>query len=420
MWPRGGDPGETSRSVNGFVCFHERSAAEDAVQHCRFHLCFGRQLRTGWGKPILMQQQQQQQQQPQRPHPPPSTNNNTDIELTPHEMEEYRRIIQQELLAPARQRICTAMAFCFDKSRAARHICRLLQQEMMTTRSVDTTLAYLYLLSDILYNSQQPGIRNAFMYRDAIHNMCPAVFAHWRTSNTWGRLRRDRLSHAVSAVLSAWTMWGVYDATYLDALEAAYKGRKDQSIVPRGSAATDIVSTATKNVGVGSVTSASVNNDNGKQQISSGAGVKDEPPMATPPPSSTVTASTGDVTTCPPRVEDDDDIDGLPLEDADYDGIVDVDPEDPFLTLMLQQRRLGRHMLHDGEPTKVEDDGIDGKLPQDDVDEEPLEPGDTSKGDRRDQEQQKDVDLVHRDPFDVDDVDGQPLGNDDDIVMDDQ
>ena len=71
MWPRGGDPGETSRSVYGFVCFHERSAAEDAVQHCRFHLCFGRQLRTGWCKPILMQQQQSQ-----RPHPHPSTNKN--------------------------------------------------------------------------------------------------------------------------------------------------------------------------------------------------------------------------------------------------------------------------------------------------------------------------------------------------------
>jgi hypothetical protein len=47
---------------------------------------------------------------------------------------------------------------------------------LWTGRSINTRLARLYLISDVLFNSQQPGVRNAFRYRDAIEEIAPQFF----------------------------------------------------------------------------------------------------------------------------------------------------------------------------------------------------------------------------------------------------
>ena len=137
-------------------------------------------------------------------------------------------------LTASRQSICEATSFCFGQSGAAERIAEKLKELMMESNcSIDTRVARLYLLSDVLFNSQQPGIRNAFRYRDAIERMSPDIFAslgrHGDQSNL-GRMRLNKLKLAVNDVLSAWTNWSVFDHTFIAELEARFEGRE---IVPK-------------------------------------------------------------------------------------------------------------------------------------------------------------------------------------------
>ena len=77
-----------------------------------------------------------------------------------------RKVFQgllRENLCASREAICEAMAFVFEKKNAAKEICGVLREALTEEGngiSVDTRIARLFLLSDILFNSQQ-----AFQYR---------------------------------------------------------------------------------------------------------------------------------------------------------------------------------------------------------------------------------------------------------------
>ncbi len=151
------------------------------------------------------------------------------IKLNDWEREKFHDLLRNKLCA-SQDSICEAMAFAFDKSGAAREISDLLREAMLesTGVSVDTRIARLFLLSDILFNSQQPGVRNAFQYRDAIESMSPEVFESLgkHGNGTIGRMTMNKLKRAVSSVLSAWTNWSVYNSTFLDELQARFEGRE--------------------------------------------------------------------------------------------------------------------------------------------------------------------------------------------------
>jgi U2-associated protein SR140 len=150
--------------------------------------------------------------------------------LSTAEMLEFHRLFRQQLCA-SREAICEAMAFCFEKSAAAKQISDMIKDlllELGPGTSVETRIARLYLLSDILFNTQQPGIRLAFFYRDAIERMAPESFAALgkNTGDVLGRMSLNKLSNAVSSVLAAWTNWSVYDPAFLDELQARFEGRE--------------------------------------------------------------------------------------------------------------------------------------------------------------------------------------------------
>ena len=50
--------------------------------------------------------------------------------------------------------------------------------------------------------------------------------SRWRKERKSGRMTVNKLRRAVSAVLGAWTEWGVYNATFVDDLEAHFEGRE--------------------------------------------------------------------------------------------------------------------------------------------------------------------------------------------------
>jgi len=150
--------------------------------------------------------------------------------LNDYEMERFRILFKQKLCAD-RKSICDAMAFCFDKSGAATQIADLLKEGLLETGdeiSVDTRIARLYLLSDVLFNSQQPGVRNAFRYRDAIQAMAPDVFQTTgkHGQGKAGRMTMNKLRVAIRGVLNAWTNWSVYNSAFIDELEARFEGKE--------------------------------------------------------------------------------------------------------------------------------------------------------------------------------------------------
>eukprot|EP00804_Cyclotella_cryptica_P004065 CCRYP_015455-RA/>CCRYP_015455-RA protein AED:0.35 eAED:0.35 QI:186/1/1/1/1/1/3/36/782 len=152
------------------------------------------------------------------------------IKLNDWEKEKFHDLLRNKLCA-TQESICEAMAFAFDKSGAAIEISQILKEALLESTngiSVDTRIARLFLLSDILFNSQQPGVRNAFQYRDAIEAMSPEVFESLgkHGNGKAGRMTMNRLRNAVSSVLSAWTNWSVYNTTFLDQLECRFEGRE--------------------------------------------------------------------------------------------------------------------------------------------------------------------------------------------------
>ena len=158
-----------------------------------------------------------------------ATRENIIGKLHAEDLSYWNHMIDKKLCA-SRDAICEAMAFCFDKSAAAQHISRLLKEALMDNRkgvSVETKIARLYLMSDILYNSQQPGVKNAFRYRDAIEDMAQDVFQCLGTHGvgTVGRITMNKLRNAVKAVLEAWGKWSVYNVAFLQQLEDLFEGR---------------------------------------------------------------------------------------------------------------------------------------------------------------------------------------------------
>mmetsp|Transcript_12804 Transcript_12804/g.22480 ORF Transcript_12804/g.22480 Transcript_12804/m.22480 type:complete len:578 (+) Transcript_12804:478-2211(+) len=148
------------------------------------------------------------------------------IKLNEWEKKVFHELLREKLCA-SQESICEAMAFAFDKSGAAKEISELLRTAMLESGngiSVETRIARLFLLSDILFNSQQPGVRNAFQYRDAIEAMSPDVFESLGRHGG-GRMTKNKLRKVVSSVLSAWTNWSVYNFTFIDELESKFEGR---------------------------------------------------------------------------------------------------------------------------------------------------------------------------------------------------
>eukprot|EP00980_Cylindrotheca_fusiformis_P004996 scaffold1062_cov130-Cylindrotheca_fusiformis.AAC.2 len=152
--------------------------------------------------------------------------------MTEQEIREFDYLVRKKLNV-SREAVCAAMAFCFEKSASAQDISNRLKECLVDEApllSVDLRIARLYLLSDILFNSQQPGVKNAFMYRDAIEKMAGEVFGSLGRSDTRagsiGRMTMNKLRMAVKSVLGAWTEWSVYNPSFLDELEARFDGRE--------------------------------------------------------------------------------------------------------------------------------------------------------------------------------------------------
>jgi len=187
--------------------------------------------------------------------------------LEPADLNELNRLFRDRLCAN-REAICEAMAFCFEQSGAARQISSVLEELLVEPGprvSVETRVARLYLLSDILFNSQQPGVKNAFLYRDAIERMAPKVFESLgkHGGGKLGRMTMNKLISAVRTVLNAWADWGVFNPTFLEELFARFEGRE----IPDNSADTTSLENVVDDVKVAEEGDDAANNSKADQPV---------------------------------------------------------------------------------------------------------------------------------------------------------
>jgi hypothetical protein len=252
MWPR--TPQDHARGrLTAFICYWTRQDAEHAMAACQDTDVFknGRRLVIRWGKDV-----------PKKGGPAgeaggaaaSSTAKGTvaaaaataskhittgrqlerlryggpdgSASLSQRDLEEFHQLTTHKLTL-SRESICQAMAFCFDKSASAKQIAKLLKKLLLdpTNVIIEARIARLYLLSDILFNSQQPGIKNAFLYRNAIEAYSPEIFTHLGKT-AMGRIAKSKMETAVSRVLSAWTAWSVYTPIFIDQLHDLFQGKE--------------------------------------------------------------------------------------------------------------------------------------------------------------------------------------------------
>lgn len=234
MWP----PTEgTVQKLNAFVCFAYREDAENAIEALDKMDPFGtgHVLKLGWAQPMMSKENTtsvtktyDSENEEELAWHRPADSHRRRGELNHEEQNQFDRMFRTHLSA-SRSSICKAMAFCFENSTAAHHIFSLWRPILLTVSafdSVDTLTARLYLLSDVLYNSQQPGIRNAFLYRDFVEEISRGFFGTIGTHarNAYGRIKQDKLTSAVKMTLGAWSVWGVYDPSFLHEVQCAYDG----------------------------------------------------------------------------------------------------------------------------------------------------------------------------------------------------
>jgi len=119
------------------------------------------------------------------------------------------------------------MAFCFDNNNCAIQICNFLKSRLIasfTSVSIQTRIARLYLVSDVLFNSQQPGVRNAFRYRDAVEEMAPQLFESLGNEiSDCSRLQFHKFHNIVINVLDAWSSWSVYNEKFMEDLKQVFE-----------------------------------------------------------------------------------------------------------------------------------------------------------------------------------------------------
>ena len=357
--------------------------------------------------------------------------------LTHEELKEFHSLTRDQL-STSREAIAQAMAFCFDKSsHSASEIADLLKELMLLpAHGAEPRIARLYLLSDVLFNSQQPGVRNAFYYRDAIQHMAPQVFKSLGdTANSGGRWTHNKMSKAVSSVLTAWTNWSVYNHTFLDELQARFEGKEitaqeeDQGDSERDNGEDDENARRRREAEEVAAQVASTVPRGGWEELDETEVTSTSCPLNPIKDTEGTQSNSGDETSGGPQtsetsrnniaqIDQNDLVDGEPLHENGAGSSVRVQS-----TRLSTTNELGSQNNVDGRPSEsgivasddnkgqegLESDGpncdsesLDGKPVDDDADGEPLEDNDTDGKPLED-------DDADGEPLEDDDVDGEPL-----------
>ena len=124
-------------------------------------------------------------------------------------------------LTTNRDSISCVMIFCIERSESAHSIVGLIVEVNLFL--LDSEIARLYLLSDLLYNSSCEQ-KSAWIYRSEVQARLPGLFVRLRScyDSTSSEALRGRLSDRVHRVVCAWREWQIFDERYLKGLLFQY------------------------------------------------------------------------------------------------------------------------------------------------------------------------------------------------------
>ena len=166
--------------------------------------------------------------------------NNAGRRLEEREVAELRNIVDR--MSPERESIVPGMLFALDHAECALHVTELIVDRILCTGGgggggdsrdgpatpLPTRLALLFLLNDILYNTNT-SVRNASRYRSAVmphlasvmHSMSETVDDILQKKS---RMTATTLRSKVHAVLRAWRSWLLFTEDFVYGLTMTFEG----------------------------------------------------------------------------------------------------------------------------------------------------------------------------------------------------
>jgi len=137
--------------------------------------------------------------------------------------EEFMEILNS--LTTKRQSIRDAMGFCMDRADKSQDISQLITNSIID-KSYTSSMAKMYLISDILYNSQL-RIAHVASYRNCFETKLPQIFqklGELHKSMT-GRITSENFKDQVLKLLRIWEGWSIYPQTFFKSLHATFSGK---------------------------------------------------------------------------------------------------------------------------------------------------------------------------------------------------
>ncbi|XP_011196659.2 U2 snRNP-associated SURP motif-containing protein isoform X2 [Zeugodacus cucurbitae] len=220
-------------------------------------------------------------------------------------------------ITPERTRIGDAMIFCIEHADAADEICECIAESLSNPDTlVSKKIARLYLVSDLLHNCTVK-VSNASFFRKAIEKHLMEVFENMHNffNSMESRLKAEGLKSRVINVIRVWEEWTIYPKEFLAKLKSVFLGKQIASSPPPIEEAIEEVHDDID----GAPLSGDEKDDEDLDGIPlDGAALLKSALMRGLPEAMSIQKST------PTRrgadIEEDDDIDGVPLDD-DIDGI---------------------------------------------------------------------------------------------------
>ncbi|KAJ9581860.1 hypothetical protein L9F63_003791, partial [Diploptera punctata] len=132
-------------------------------------------------------------------------------------------------MTPERLKVAEAMVFCIEHSEAAEEICDCIAESLSYEKS-SSTIARLYLISDILHNCGVK-ITNASFYRKGLEARLLQIFqdVHAAYMSLESRLKAEGFKQRVMQMFRAWEDWAVYPKDFLIKLQNTFLGLNNMS-----------------------------------------------------------------------------------------------------------------------------------------------------------------------------------------------
>mmetsp|Transcript_16329 Transcript_16329/g.48953 ORF Transcript_16329/g.48953 Transcript_16329/m.48953 type:complete len:1001 (+) Transcript_16329:302-3304(+) len=127
-------------------------------------------------------------------------------------------------LTAERAAVRDAMTFCLDNAACATEVVDILTESLTLNETpIPTKVARLFLVSDILHNSQAQ-VRNASRYRARLESALPDIFdsLHSAYRGAQGRVAQEGLRRHVLRVLRVWRSWFIFGDDFLNGLQAMF------------------------------------------------------------------------------------------------------------------------------------------------------------------------------------------------------